>query len=38
MEDSNNYNNSNIITLKERLNLSETMDEKSKFIINLFKL
>ena len=34
----NNNKNSNIITLKERLNSIETINEKSKFIINLFKL
>ena len=34
----NNNNVSNIITLKERLNSIETINEKSKFIINLFKL
>ena len=31
-------NNSNIISLKERFNLCETIEEKTKFIINLFKL
>ena len=31
-------NNSNIISLKERLNINETIDNKSNFIINLFKL
>lgn len=34
----NNNNVSNIITLKERFNSIETINEKSKFIINLFKL
>lgn len=31
-------NNNNIINLKERLHLAETINDKSKFIINLFKL
>lgn len=34
----NNNNNLNIINLKERLNLMQTIHEKSKLIINLFKL
>lgn len=33
-----NSNNLNIINLKERLYLVETINDKSKFIINLFKL
>ena len=33
-----NNNNLNIINLKERLYLVETINDKSKFIINLFKL
>lgn len=37
-KNNNNNNNSNIITLKERLNSIETINEKNKFIINLFKL
>uniref|UniRef100_A0A6C0LEA9 N-acetyltransferase domain-containing protein n=1 Tax=viral metagenome TaxID=1070528 RepID=A0A6C0LEA9_9ZZZZ len=41
MEKNNNTNkndDSNIINLKERLNTIETIYDKSKFIINLFKL
>ena len=33
-----NNKNSNIVSLKQHLNLCKTIDDKKKFIINLFKL